>query len=109
MPGVGYFMFYGEFDDWVWRFVEAEGSVFVVTVPSFADPDSQIIGVVVYHFCGIYVTSPALGSAGPLFKKICYGLALPGLLCGAILNTHIPAKLSKSPISSVSLFKSPLD
>lgn len=24
-------------------------------------------------FCGVYVTSPALGSAGPLIKKIAYG------------------------------------
>lgn len=52
-----------------------------------------IIGAVVYHFCGEDVSSPALGSAGPLLKKVCYGLALPGLICGALLNTHIPAKL----------------
>lgn len=52
-----------------------------------------IIGAVVYHFCGEYVSSPALGSAGPVLKKVCYGLALPGLICGALLNTHIPAKL----------------
>lgn len=30
-----------------------------------------VIGVVVYYYCGTYVASPALGSAGVLMKKIC--------------------------------------
>lgn len=51
-----------------------------------------VIGSVVYKFAGQYVSSPALGSAGPLLKKICYGLALPGLIVGCVLNTHLPAK-----------------
>ncbi|GAA6006875.1 hypothetical protein JCM10207_009121 [Rhodosporidiobolus poonsookiae] len=51
-----------------------------------------IIGSVVYHFCGIYVASPALGSAGDLLKKVCYGIALPGLIIGCVLNNHLPAK-----------------
>ncbi|KAK1922367.1 putative amino acid transporter [Papiliotrema laurentii] len=51
-----------------------------------------IIGCVVYHYAGQYVSAPALGSAGPLLKKVCYGLALPGLLVSAILWTHFPAK-----------------
>ncbi|KAF7195235.1 N amino acid transport system protein [Pseudocercospora fuligena] len=50
------------------------------------------IGIVVYYFCGSYVASPALGSAGQLFKRICYGLALPGLLASMILLSHVPAK-----------------
>ncbi|USW57192.1 Putative amino acid transporter, transmembrane domain-containing protein [Septoria linicola] len=50
------------------------------------------IGIVVYYFCGSYVASPALGSAGVLMKKICYGLALPGLLATTTLTTHLPAK-----------------
>lgn len=52
-----------------------------------------ILGAVVYHFCGIYVSNPALGSAGPTLKKVCYGLALPGLIAGAVINCHVPAKL----------------
>lgn len=51
-----------------------------------------VIGGVVYHYAGQYVSSPALGSAGPLLKKVCYGIAIPGLLVGATLNTHTPAK-----------------
>ncbi|KAL1304362.1 hypothetical protein AAFC00_003366 [Neodothiora populina] len=50
------------------------------------------IGIVVYYFCGSYVASPALGSAGTTMKKVCYGLALPGLLVSTILLSHLPAK-----------------
>jgi hypothetical protein len=63
---------------------------------TFILPATQVIGGVVYHYCGQYVASPALGSAGPLLKKICYGLALPGLAVGMVLNTHLPAKYSES-------------
>lgn len=47
------------------------------------------IGVVVYYYCGSYVASPALGSAGVLMKKVCYGLALPGLLVSTTLFIHV--------------------
>jgi hypothetical protein len=42
-----------------------------------------------YYFCGSYVASPAIGSAGPLLKKVGYGIALPGLLGSAILLGHV--------------------
>lgn len=47
------------------------------------------IGVVVYYYCGSYVTSPALGSAGQLIKRVCYGLALPGLLVTMTIVLHV--------------------
>ncbi|OGM47951.1 amino acid transporter [Aspergillus bombycis] len=50
------------------------------------------IGCVVYYYCGSYVSSPALGSAGPTVKKISYGFALPGLLMTTLLVIHLPAK-----------------
>ncbi|GAD95441.1 amino acid transporter, putative [Paecilomyces variotii No. 5] len=50
------------------------------------------IGCVVYYYCGSYVASPALGSAGILLKKVCYGLALPGLVVTETIMIHIPAK-----------------
>jgi amino acid permease len=50
------------------------------------------IGVVVYYFCGSYVASPALGSAGVTMKKVCYGLALPGLCVSTILLSHVGYK-----------------
>ncbi|KXT10530.1 hypothetical protein AC579_6096 [Pseudocercospora musae] len=51
-----------------------------------------VIGMVVYYYCGSYVASPALGSAGSLMKKICYGIALPGLTASCMLFVHMPAK-----------------
>ncbi|KAL4880751.1 transmembrane amino acid transporter protein-domain-containing protein [Aspergillus karnatakaensis] len=51
------------------------------------------IGTVVYYFCGSYVASPALGSAGVLVKKIAYGFALPGLIVTTMLVIHLPAKI----------------
>ncbi|KAI5456778.1 putative amino acid transporter [Mariannaea sp. PMI_226] len=50
------------------------------------------IGSIVYYFCGSYVASPALGSAGPLIKKVAYGLAVPGLVVTTTLVVHLPAK-----------------
>ncbi|CAK3916882.1 N amino acid transport system [Lecanosticta acicola] len=51
-----------------------------------------VVGIVVYYYCGSYVASPALGSAGPLMKRVCYGLALPGLVASCMLFVHLPAK-----------------
>lgn len=48
-----------------------------------------VVGVVVYYFCGSYVASPALGSAGDLIKKVCYGIALPGLLVTEMIACHV--------------------
>lgn len=53
------------------------------------------IGIVVYYFCGSYVASPALGSAGVTMKKVCYGLALPGLLVSTILLSHVSLACSR--------------
>lgn len=51
-----------------------------------------LVGIVVYYYCGSFVASPALGSAGPLLKRVCYGLALPGLIASTCLVSHFPAK-----------------
>ncbi|KAL1404901.1 hypothetical protein Q8F55_008512 [Vanrija albida] len=51
-----------------------------------------VIGNVVYHFTGQYVSSPSLGSAGPLMKKVCYGIALPALFASLTIVTHIQSK-----------------
>lgn len=47
------------------------------------------VGVVVYYYCGSYVASPALGSAGSMIKKIAYGIAFLGLLCSGMLLNHV--------------------
>lgn len=50
------------------------------------------IGVVIYYFCGSYVSSPALGSAGPVVKKVSYGFALPGLIVSTLLFVHVSSR-----------------
>jgi hypothetical protein len=54
-----------------------------------------IIGGVIYYYCGSYVSSPALGSAGGVIKIISYGFALPGLLGTMTIVTHVshPAEI----------------
>ena len=47
------------------------------------------IGIVIYYYCGSYVSSPALGSAGPTVKIVSYGFALPGLLVSTLLFIHV--------------------
>ncbi|KAH7035990.1 transmembrane amino acid transporter protein-domain-containing protein [Microdochium trichocladiopsis] len=49
--------------------------------------------LVVYRYCGQWLATPAFGSAGPLFKKISYGVALPGLVIGVGIYNHVAAKL----------------
>lgn len=48
-----------------------------------------IIGCVVYYYCGVYVASPALGSAGGTIKKIAYGFAIPGLIATTVITVHV--------------------
>lgn len=48
--------------------------------------------MVIYRYCGIWLSVPALDSAGPLFKKISYGFLLPGLVIGVGIYQHVAAK-----------------
>lgn len=48
-----------------------------------------VVGCLMYYFCGSYVASPALGSAGPTMKKASYGVALPGLIATMTLVAHV--------------------
>jgi amino acid permease len=47
------------------------------------------VGIVMYYFCGSYVSSPALGSAGVVIKKASYGVAIPGLIVSITLVSHV--------------------
>ncbi|KAK5190676.1 hypothetical protein LTR99_003406 [Exophiala xenobiotica] len=49
--------------------------------------------LVIYRWCGMWLATPAFGSAGTLFKKISYGIALPGLVIGVGIYQHVAAKL----------------
>lgn len=51
-----------------------------------------LIACIVYGKVGVYVTSPALGSAGRLIAQIAYGIALPALFFTALFQIHVAAK-----------------
>ncbi|KAJ3531337.1 hypothetical protein NM208_g8922 [Fusarium decemcellulare] len=48
--------------------------------------------LVVYLYCGQYVASPSLGSAGGLLEKIAYGISIPGFIMTSTLWVHLAAK-----------------
>ncbi|CAN8105959.1 unnamed protein product [Discula destructiva] len=50
------------------------------------------LATVVYAYCGKWVTSPSLGSAGDTIKIVAYGVALPGLIAVGMICVHVPAK-----------------
>lgn len=56
-----------------------------------------IIGCVIYFYCGSYVASPALGSAGGIIKIISYAFALPGLMVTMTIVTHVSLARARSP------------
>jgi hypothetical protein len=51
-----------------------------------------VFSMVLYAYCGIWLSVPALDSAGTLFKKISYGFSLPGLIIGVGIYQHVAAK-----------------
>ncbi|KAF5980442.1 amino acid transporter [Fusarium coicis] len=48
--------------------------------------------LVIYRWCGTWISTPAFGSAGPLIKKVAYGVSLPGLILGVGIYQHVAAK-----------------
>jgi len=61
----------------------------VITGQSFVTIIYFVVAVTVYCTAGIWVASPALGTAGTLIKRIAYGISLPGLIFSAIMYTHV--------------------
>ncbi|KZN86454.1 N amino acid transport system protein [Penicillium chrysogenum] len=51
-----------------------------------------VAAVVIYYYVGQEVTSPALGSAGPILKKVAYGIAIPTIIGAGVVNGHIGLK-----------------
>lgn len=48
--------------------------------------------LVVYRWCGQWVASPSLGSAGQTVKMVAYGVGLIGLVVSACLYLHVASK-----------------
>ncbi|KAI5480311.1 hypothetical protein MNV49_001270 [Pseudohyphozyma bogoriensis] len=51
-----------------------------------------IAGMVTYYYAGQYVTSPALATASPIVRNVCYGFAIVSLLASTTLYIHLAAK-----------------
>ncbi|KAJ5112974.1 Amino acid transporter transmembrane [Penicillium angulare] len=55
-----------------------------------------VSAIVIYAYVGQEVTSPVLNSAGKLFRKISYGIAIPTVGCqiviGGVVNAHVAVK-----------------
>lgn len=51
-----------------------------------------VASVVIYRYGGPDVSSPSLGSTGPLIAKIAYGIALPTIVIAGIISAHVAAK-----------------
>ncbi|GAB1210941.1 hypothetical protein ATERTT37_000051 [Aspergillus terreus] len=51
-----------------------------------------VAAVVIYYYVGNDVTSPALGSAGPVLKKVAYGIAIPTIVGAGVVNGHVGLK-----------------
>lgn len=52
----------------------------------------MVIGLVMFRFAGKWLSTPALGSAGTTIKTVSYGIAIPGLIAGAMICVHISGK-----------------
>ncbi|KAJ5234221.1 uncharacterized protein N7469_003389 [Penicillium citrinum] len=51
-----------------------------------------VTAMVIYCYAGPDVKSPALSSAGPLMKKVAYGLAIPTVVVAGVVFGHVACK-----------------
>ena len=55
------------------------------------------------RYCGQYIASPSLASAGGTLEKIAYGVSIPGFMMTSTLWVHIAAKfVSASQVATTS-------
>ncbi|KAK2873908.1 hypothetical protein FQN49_001999 [Arthroderma sp. PD_2] len=51
-----------------------------------------VTALVIYRYGGKDVASPALGSTGPILRKVAYGVAIPTIVIAGVINGHVAAK-----------------
>ncbi|KAJ6098495.1 hypothetical protein N7467_000030 [Penicillium canescens] len=51
-----------------------------------------VTAMVIYCYAGPDVSSPALSSAGPLMKRVAYGLAIPTVIVAGVVFGHVACK-----------------
>lgn len=64
----------------------------LVTCMSLVTAAYLAFSLVVYRWCGQWVASPSLGSAGQTIKMVSYGVGLIGLIVSACLYLHVAGK-----------------
>jgi uncharacterized membrane protein len=75
-----------------------------------------VTAMVIYCYAGPTVASPALSSAGPMMKKVAYGLAIPTVcylsplvgsgICLIFDRSSLPVLFSATLLASISMFES---
>ncbi|CAG8032677.1 unnamed protein product [Penicillium salamii] len=51
-----------------------------------------VAAIVIYAYVGPSVNSPALNSAGTLFRQVSYAIAIPTIVIGGVVNAHVAVK-----------------
>ncbi|KAF7592255.1 hypothetical protein BBP40_000457 [Aspergillus hancockii] len=51
-----------------------------------------VTAIVAYRYAGPDVASPALSSAGPVMKKVAYGIAIPTVIIAGVIYGHVACK-----------------
>lgn len=51
-----------------------------------------VVSLIMYGKVGAYITSPALGSAGPSIKVVAYAVSIPALFFSCFFQAHLSAK-----------------
>lgn len=51
-----------------------------------------VASAVIYRYAGQNVASPALGSAGPVVRKVAYGIAIPTIVIAGVVLGHVGIK-----------------
>lgn len=51
-----------------------------------------VASAVIYRYAGQNVTSPALGSAGIVVRKVAYGIAIPTIVIAGVVLGHVAIK-----------------
>lgn len=51
-----------------------------------------VSAAVIYRYAGAGVASPALGSTGPILRKVAYGIAIPTIVISGVVLGHVAIK-----------------
>lgn len=58
----------------------------IAATMSLLNASYLVFSLVIYRYCGKWIASPSLGSAGDIIKKVTYGIGLPGIAFSTTIN-----------------------